>query len=132
MNTDMIVNLATQMLGSKLGVDADKIKAGINMLFSDGFDVQKLLSAVSGGDLGSIVSSWIGSGSNMPIDANGIKQIFGEDKIKQFASHVGVDESKATDALKDVLPEVIDKVTPNGDDLLSNLGGLGDFAKKFF
>jgi len=132
MDTNMLINLATQMLQSKLGVDASKIQQGISALFGDGFDVSKLLSAVSGGDLGSIVSSWIGSGSNMPIDAEGVKKIFGEDKIQQFANITGVDTNKAVDALKDVIPEVVDKATPDGDDMLSNLGGIADMAKKFF
>ena len=129
---NMIINMATQMLQSKLGVDADKIKDGVSALFSDGFDVSKLLSAVSGSDLGSIVSSWIGNGSNLPVDVDGIKKIFGEDKIQQFANITGVGTDKAAEALKDVVPEIVDKVTPEGDDLLSNLGGVADLAKKFF
>jgi len=135
MNTDMIMQIATQLLQSKLGVDSDKIKQGISVLFSDGFDVSKLLSAVSGSDLGSIVSSWIGSGNNLPIDIDGVKKLFGENKIQEFANITGVGEDKAVNALKDVIPEVVDKVTPQGDDLLSNLGDLGgvaDLAKKFF
>jgi len=132
MNMDMIVNLATQILGPKLGIDSSKIQQGISALFGDGFDVQKLLSAVSGSDLGSIVSSWIGSGNNLPIDAEGIKKIFGENKIQEFANITGVDENKATSALSEAIPEIVDKLTPDGDDMLSNLGALGDFAKKFF
>jgi uncharacterized protein YidB (DUF937 family) len=129
---EQIINMVVGALQSKLGVDADKIKAGVSALFSNGFDIQKLVSSFSGGDLGSIISSWIGSGSNKSIDANGIKQLFGEDKLKEFASHVGVDEHKAADALKDVVPDVVDKMTPDGDDILSQLGGLGDIAKKLF
>jgi len=132
MDTNMLINLATQMLQSKLGVDANKIQQAISALFGDGFDVSKLLSAVSDGDLGSIVSSWIGSGSNMPVDAEGIKKILGEDKIQQFANIAGVHPDHAAEALKDVIPEVVDKATPDGDDMLSNLGAIADMAKKFF
>ena len=132
---EQIINLAVNLLQSKLGIDADKIKAGISELFSDGFDVQKLLSAVSGSDLGSIVSSWIGNGSNMPVDVEGIKKIFGEEKLQKFANVTGVDSSKAAEALKDVVPEIVDKATPNGEDILSSLGGIsgvGDMLKKLF
>jgi uncharacterized protein YidB (DUF937 family) len=132
MDMNTIINLATQILGPKLGVDTQKIQQGISALFSEGFDVQKLLSAVSGSDLGSIVSSWIGSGNNLPIDVEGVKKIFGENKIKEFANITGVDENKATSALSEALPEIVDKLTPDGDDMLSNLGSIGDFAKKFF
>jgi len=132
MNTDMLISLATQLLQSKLGVDASKIQQGLSVLFGDGFDVSKLLSNLSSGDLGSIVSSWIGSGKNMPIDAEGVMKIFGENKIQEFANITGVDSNKAVDALKDVIPEVVDKATPDGDDMLSNLGGIADMAKKFF
>jgi len=129
---EQLINLAVNMLQSKLGIDADKIKAGINALFSDGFDVSKLLSLAQNSDIASIVSSWIGSGSNMPIDANKVKELFGEHKIQEFANITGVEPEHAADALKDIIPEVVDKATPNGDDILSNLGGLGDLAKKFF
>jgi len=132
---EQIMNMAMGLLKDKLGVDEDKIKAGVSALFSDGFDVSKLLSAVSGSDLGSIVSSWIGSGSNAPIDPEGVKQLFGEDKLKKFAEMTGIDEEKASHVLKDVIPDVVDKATPDGEDILSSLGGLGglgDLAKKFF
>jgi uncharacterized protein YidB (DUF937 family) len=64
--------------------------------------------------LGDTISSWIGKGANMPISIDQIKEVLGTDKILDFAQKAGISQDKAASLLKDFLPGIIDKVTPDG------------------
>jgi uncharacterized protein YidB (DUF937 family) len=106
-------------------------------------EIMKLIGGQSGGlaglvqlftskGMGDIVSSWIGTGKNLPISSGQLTEIFGSDTIKNLASKLGMDSNSLTGQLSNLLPQVIDKLTPDGKvpegDILSKgmdmLGGL--------
>ncbi|HAM50678.1 MAG TPA: hypothetical protein DCP92_08300 [Nitrospiraceae bacterium] len=60
------------------------------------------------------VSSWIGIGKNMPISADQIKHALGADHIEQIAKEAGISQEEASKGLAGLLPEIIDKLTPDG------------------
>lgn len=72
----------------------------------------------------------------MPISARQIQEVLGSDTIKSIASKLGMDTNTVTSQLSNLLPNVVDKLTPDGKvpegDILSKgmdlLGGL--FGKK--
>ncbi len=64
--------------------------------------------------LGDTVSSWISTGKNLPVSADQIKQARGSDQIQQISENVGVSQEEASTGLADLLPEIIDKLTPDG------------------
>ena len=64
--------------------------------------------------LGDVVSSWIGTGKNLPISADQIQRVFGNQQVSQIAQKVGIDPEKVTTTLASVLPGLVDKLTPNG------------------
>lgn len=84
--------------------------------------------------LGEVIGSWIGTGRNLPVSAEQIGQVLGSDTVAQIAQRLGVDPAQAAGQLSHLLPEVIDRLTPNGQlpaqagagapDLLGMLGGL--------
>ncbi len=138
MDLNDILNVGTNLLKDKIGSDDSALGDALSSILkgSDGnLDLSNILSSLNDGDLGSIVSSWIGSGENASIDANGIENLLGSDKITAFAEKLGVDIDTAKDALSDVLPQVVDKATPEGDSILDQLGGVEgimNMAGKFF
>ncbi len=73
--------------------------------------------------LGNIASSWIGTGANLPISAEQVQQVFGGEQIRNFAAQAGVSGETASAKLADLLPGVVDRLTPDGQvpqgDLLS-------------
>lgn len=74
-------------------------------------------------------TSWVGSGQNLPISPEVIGQVFGSDRLSQIARQVGVSEADASAGLAQLLPEVVDRVTPNGqmpdlDQLVASVAGL--------
>lgn len=93
-------------------------------------DITNALSSILGSnnsssmDLGSIVSnlqsdspvtniikSWIGDGDNESIDESSLLEMFGESKINEFATTLGIGKSSAIGALATAVPEIIDSVT---------------------
>ena len=138
MDLGSLLNLGASLLKDRVDGDENAIGDALSSILSNGeggLDLSNIISAVGNGDLGSVVSSWIGGGENAPIDADGIKNLLGSDKIEEFASKLGIDADTAADALKDVLPNVVDQATPEGDSILDQLGGvegLMDIAKKLF
>lgn len=80
-----------------------------------------------------ILSSWIGQGENQSISGNQLQEILGGDVMKLVTSKLGLGETEAADQLSNALPDLIDKLTPNGEapsngldagDLLSMAGQL--------
>ncbi len=138
MDLNSIINLGAGMLKDKVGGDESQLGDALSSILggSDGnLDLSNILSSLQDSDLGSVVSSWIGSGENASIDADSVSNLLGSDKIEEFASKLGIDMSTAKEALAGVLPDVVDKATPEGDSILDQLGGVDGLMKmagKFF
>ncbi len=64
--------------------------------------------------LGDIVSSWVGTGQNQAISPQQIQAALGGDQVQQVANQLGVSSDQASASLATMLPDVIDKLTVNG------------------
>jgi uncharacterized protein YidB (DUF937 family) len=64
--------------------------------------------------LGGIVGSWIGSGQNLPISTDQLNSVLHSDALNQVASKFGLDPSQLSSMMTQVLPHVVDSMTPNG------------------
>lgn len=64
--------------------------------------------------LGEIVSSWISTGQNLPINADQIKEGLGSETIQNLAAKAGVSPDEASAKLSELLPGIVDKLTPDG------------------
>jgi len=73
-----------------------------------------LVQAFEQGGLGSVVSSWVSTGQNLPISAEQIKAVLGGGKLQEIASQLGVSTDQASGSLAELLPKVVDHLTPNG------------------
>ncbi len=73
-----------------------------------------LLQKFQQGDLTSILSSWIGTGENQSIGHNEIQSVFSQDELQSLASKLGTDQHGASSALTQLLPQLIDGVSPQG------------------
>jgi uncharacterized protein YidB (DUF937 family) len=78
--------------------------------------------------LGDIVNSWVSTGQNLPITPAQIKQGLGSDFLSQLAGKAGVSPDAASAQLSSLLPDVVDKLTPNGK---IEAGGIGQLLKMF-
>lgn len=64
--------------------------------------------------LGHVVESWIGTGSNQTISPDQVHQIFGSGQVQALAQQLGIDPAHAAAGLAQILPGLVDKLTPNG------------------
>lgn len=94
-----------------------------------------LLDKLKEGGLSETVQSWIGTGENLPISTEQIQQILGSETVQNLAAKVGVDPAQATELVSQYLPNLVNKLTPDGNEAsLGNAEGLLgaglDFLKK--
>jgi uncharacterized protein YidB (DUF937 family) len=78
--------------------------------------------------LAEVVNSWVSTGKNLPITPDQIKQGLGGDFLSQLAGKAGVPPDLASSQLAQILPDLIDKLTPNGK---IETGGLDQLLKMF-
>jgi uncharacterized protein YidB (DUF937 family) len=69
-----------------------------------------LLDKLQKGGAGSAANSWVGSGQNQPVSPGQL----GSDIIKTLAQRSGLSEEELTKQLSQILPGVVDKLTPQG------------------
>ncbi|MCG3470516.1 YidB family protein [Xenorhabdus bovienii] len=77
--------------------------------------ISGLIEKFSQQGLEGTIHSWIGSGENSPIHADQISSVFGSSTIQQLAEKMGIDPNEASSLISRHLPNLIDKVTPNGE-----------------
>jgi uncharacterized protein YidB (DUF937 family) len=63
---------------------------------------------------GDMINSWIGTGQNQPISPNQLGTALGPNIIKSLAERTGMSEQELTAQLSQILPGVVDKLTPKG------------------
>ncbi|MBL8428915.1 MAG: DUF937 domain-containing protein [Dechloromonas sp.] len=73
-----------------------------------------LVQSFQQGGLGDVVNSWVSTGQNLPISAEQIQAVLGGGKLQEIASQLGVSTEQASGGLADLLPQLVDKLTPNG------------------
>jgi uncharacterized protein YidB (DUF937 family) len=73
-----------------------------------------LLDKMQKGGLGNVANSWVGTGQNQPVSPGQLVPALGSDLLKKLAQHSGLSEEELTKQLSQVLPGVVDKLTPAG------------------
>ena len=116
-------------LGSRQGGgQADPLQAIIGML-GQGGGLSGLVSQLQKAGLGDAVNSWVGTGANQPVAPDALGNALGSDAVAGFARQLGIEPREALGQLSQMLPQVVDKLTPNGQvpqgDLGALLGSLG-------
>jgi uncharacterized protein YidB (DUF937 family) len=64
--------------------------------------------------LGHLVSSWIGTGQNLPISAQQVESVLGHGRLAELAQKAGIPPEEASSMVASVLPGLIDRLTPGG------------------
>jgi len=123
--------LAEKLAGSTTGGGGEQglVTSILEMLSSRQGGLSGLVGAFQHSGLGDIVSSWIGTGQNLPVSADQIQQVLGNEQIQALAQKVGIPTESAGPRLAQLLPDIVDKLTPGGQipqggDLMSTGAGL--------
>lgn len=130
------MSLFDSIIGStaeKFGLGSDKAGSLLTALVglisspqSGGFT--GFLDRFTTAGLGDKVSSWITTGDNTPVTNEEMESALGAETLDSVAADAGVDRATATSAMAYMMPQVVDKLTPDGEipdeqSLLSKLGG---------
>jgi len=78
--------------------------------------------------LGDVAKSWVGTGANQPVTPDQLGGVLGNDAVAGFARQLGIDPKDALGQLSQMLPQVVDKLTPQGQVPQGDIGGLGDLG----
>lgn len=64
--------------------------------------------------LGGVIGSWISTGPNQPVSSDQIQAVLGHGRIAEIASRFGLPPDIVADKVAQLLPELVDKMTPGG------------------
>ena len=128
---DSVLGMVTG--GQQGGGNAALISAVVGMLGNSGQGgggLGDLIGKFQQAGLGDVIGSWIGSGQNQPISADQLHNVLGSETISNIAQQLGLSHGDAAGQLAQMLPHVLDKLTPNGEAPAGGLGDIGSLLKQ--
>lgn len=105
------MGLLDGLIGGVVG--AEMVSVASQLIAKHG-GVSGIVTQLQQQGLGPTVNSWIGTGPNQPISADQVHQAFGPEVIRELAAKTGMTPEDLAQKLSQVLPQVVDKLTPNG------------------
>jgi uncharacterized protein YidB (DUF937 family) len=124
----MLTGALQQLLGERGGSPLMQI---IGALLNNSGGIGGLIEQFQRAGMEQQMQSWIGTGQNLPISLDQLIQVFGADRLQQMAGQAGMPEEKFGGQLAQLLPQVVDQLTPQGrvpesgfDDVLAAFGRL--------
>ena len=77
--------------------------------------------------MGDMANSWVSTGPNMPVSPDQLNQVLGNDTLAGLAQQLGMGQGELGTQLSQLLPQVVDKLTPDGQlpDMSAGGGGAG-------
>ncbi len=127
---DLVGQVADAALGGNAeGGGQSALISAVGGMISQQGGIEGLMNAFQQGGAGDLMQSWVGTGQNLPISPEALTSVLGSEQVAAIAQQVGIPPEMATTALTQILPMVIDQLTPNGtapagDALQAGLGSL--------
>ena len=86
----------------------------VNQILEKHGGLQGVVGEFERNGLGPTVQSWVGTGSNQPISSDALQKVLGGDLLQQLAAKSGMSVPELSQKLSQVLPQAVDKMTPDG------------------
>lgn len=112
----------------QLGNNPQLLQIAASLLSNEGGvgGLEGLIAKFQQAGLGDVVASWIGSGQNQAISGDQLGQVLGNDTLSGLARQLGMNSGDVASQLSNVLPGLVDKLTPAGQAPAGGLGDTGD------
>ncbi len=107
-------NLAGAVLG-KLGGEQGSMAQIAMELFNQNGGLNGILEKLKDGGLAEQAASWVGKGENLTISADQISSVLGSGAIAEMAAKFGITPEILSSQIAQHLPNMVDKMTPNGE-----------------
>ena len=118
---DSLTQIAGQAMSSGQGQNS-LLQVVLGMVQNQQGGLGGLVQAFRNKGLGEVAASWVGKGENMPISGDQLQSVLGSDMVSGLASKFGMSSEQLSGQLSQMLPQVVDKLTPNGE--VESDGGL--------
>jgi uncharacterized protein YidB (DUF937 family) len=124
------MSLMDQITSLFKGGKGENLLKGLNEMVSSGqVSLSKMLDNFKSAGMGDKVDSWVGTGPNKAVTADEVKQAADPDNLQAIANKAGISVDEAAEEISKTLPEVVDKLTPDGvlpsdDQVRSKLSGV--------
>jgi uncharacterized protein YidB (DUF937 family) len=86
----------------------------VNSVLEKHGGVQGVVNEFERNGLGPTVRSWVSTGPNQPVSPEDVQRALGPELLQQLAQKSGMSVQDLSRKLADVLPQAVDKMTPNG------------------
>lgn len=107
--------LAKNALGSMLGGSSKQDPAAmLSGLLSEAGGIEGLMSQFQSAGFSSQFASWVSTGENQPLSEDQMQSAIGAEALQGLASKLGMNTGTVLPLLAQFLPQVIDKLTPQG------------------
>ena len=116
----MLDGLIGSALGGMLGAggsgqaQSPLLQIALQLLQQNG-GVGGILDKFRQGGYADQADSWQSAGQNMPLSGSALQEVLGSGTIGQIAGQLGMSHGDAAGGLAQMLPQLIDKFTPNGE-----------------
>ena len=120
-------------LGGLLGLAAQNpqlVQIVMSLISNDGpvGGLPGLMAKFQQAGLGNVIASWLGSGPNQAISGEQLSNVLGSGPLGQIAAQLGVGPGAAAGQLAQVLPGLVDQLSPRGE---APQGGFGNASDLF-
>ena len=89
------------------------LQVALQLLQQNG-GLQGVLGKFQQAGYGAQADSWVSTGQNMPISGDALSGVLGHGRSGQIAQQLGMSSGDAAGGLASVLPQLIDRMTPQG------------------
>jgi uncharacterized protein YidB (DUF937 family) len=117
-NRDKIGEFVKGIAGSDPGAMAGGMIDSVKKVVTGEKDIKgglgELVDQFKKNGAGDAVDSWVGTGPNAPISETQMEKTLGGDLIDSLVKQTGLSREELVSRLSKVLPEAVDKMTPDG------------------
>ena len=112
---DSVLKAATGTAPALEGSQSSLASAALSMLSNNqSGGISGLAQQFAAQGLGHIISSWIGTGQNLPVSPEQLQSVLGSQQVQAIAAKVGLSPDAVNSGLAQILPQIVDHLTPNG------------------
>lgn len=101
------------MLGGGQSGNQQLLQMALSLMQGNG-GLQGMLKQFQQSGLGDLASSWVGNGPNQSLGLDQLRDVVGGEQLGRLAQANGLSEDQAASGLSELLPQLIDKITPDG------------------
>ena len=120
-----ILDMLSGLGGKGSGKQDALMNAVVGLIGSQSGGLEGFVQQLAGKGLGDIVNSWVSTGQNLPISIDQLKQGLGGSALSQLAAKTGIAPDQLTSQLTQLLPQIVDRLTPDGQIPKGDLAAQG-------